>query len=205
MATMLGELNQEPKLDLKGSDSPPLSTTSSGTSYPVRVVPLSEYKEAAACLADAFAVDEVARYLVDMQDTVHHTEAEKWANHVKILEYMTAAHCISALVTTCGPDYDAVALWCPPKANIDGWLTLFRSGLWRLWFQFSTEGRKRFFNEFLPLLHDTKHDVLKERDENSWYLVYLGAKKSARGKGYAKKLIQDATAQVCVTPFLSRS
>lgn len=76
---------------------------------------------------------------------------------------------------------------------MDGLLTILRSGLWRLYFQLSAEGRHRFFSEFFPLLHHTKHSVLGPRDDHSMYLVYIGAKPSARGKGYAKALIQHGT------------
>jgi GNAT superfamily N-acetyltransferase len=79
---------------------------------------------------------------------------------------------------------------------MDDWLTFFRSGLWRLYYQLSSEGRARFFKEFFPLLHDTKHNVMGERDGNSYYLVYLGSKPSARGKGYARKLIEHMTVKV---------
>lgn len=65
--------------------------------------------------------------------------------------------------------------------------------MWRLNYQLSAEGKKRFFNEFLPLLHDTKASVMGPRDDDSWYLVYIGTRPSARGKGYAKKLIQHIT------------
>jgi ribosomal protein S18 acetylase RimI-like enzyme len=78
---------------------------------------------------------------------------------------------------------------------MDDLLTICRSGMWRLNYQLSTEGKKRFFNEFLPLLHDTKASVMGARDDDSWYLVYLGTRPSARGKGYAKKLIQHITAR----------
>jgi len=59
----------------------------------------------------------------------------------------------------------------------------------------STSSRVRerlgfFYTEFLPLLHETKAEVLAERDDDSYYLVYLGTKASARGKGYARKLIE---------------
>ena len=50
---------------------------------------------------------------------------------------------------------------------MDDYLTIFRSGMWRLNYQLSWEGQKRFFSEFLPLLHDTKAQVLGERDNNS--------------------------------------
>lgn len=67
---------------------------------------------------------------------------------------------------------------------------LFRSGMWRLYFQLSAEGRHRYYNELLPLLHDTKAEVLAERNDNAYYLVYLGTKPHARGRGYARKLLQ---------------
>lgn len=71
------------------------------------------------------------------------------------------------------------------------------SGMIGLNYRLSKEGKKRFFSEFLPLLHDTKHEVLgKEDDVNSWYLVYIGTKTASRGKGYAKALIEHTTKQV---------
>ena len=81
----------------------------------------------------------------------------------------------------------------PPGNNMDDVLTIFRSGMWRLQYKLSAEGKKRFFNEFLPLLHDTKAGILGARDDESWYLVYIGTKESARGKGYARKLITHVT------------
>lgn len=78
---------------------------------------------------------------------------------------------------------------------MDDLATIIRSGLWRLNYQLSREGRKRFFNEFFPLLHDTKATVLAERDPDSWYLVYIGTRPSGRGKGYARKVIDYVTAQ----------
>jgi len=55
-----------------------------------------------------------------------------------------------------------------PGENMDDLWTIFRSGMWRLNYQLSTEGKTRFFTEFLPLLHDTKLQVLgHEQDEDS--------------------------------------
>lgn len=93
----------------------------------------------------------------------------------------------------------------PPGTDIDDWLTFFISGLWRLYYKLSREGKIRFYNEFLPLLHTTKHDVLGQREENAYYLVYLGTKPSARGKGYAKMLLEDITAQVGCQDSISSS
>lgn len=161
----------------------------------VRVVPASEYKQAALSLAEAFREDEVARYFVDTPDLAHWTEEQKWQLHCDILEYITYAHCLKGLVTTVGPDYGAVALWMPPGKNMDDLLTIFRSGMWRLNYKLSAEGKKRFFNEFLPLLHDVKASVLGPRDDQAWYLVYIGCRPSARGKGYARKLIDHISAE----------
>lgn len=76
----------------------------------VRVVTTAEYKQAAACLAEAFNQDDVVRYFVDVPDRAHWTEEQKWALHVEILEYVTYAHILKGLVTTVG-NFEAVALW----------------------------------------------------------------------------------------------
>jgi hypothetical protein len=76
----------------------------------VRIVTASEYKQAAACLAEAFSEDEVARYFIDVPDLAHWSEEEKWALHVEIMEYITYAHILKGVVTTAG-DFEAVALW----------------------------------------------------------------------------------------------
>lgn len=81
----------------------------------------------------------------------------------------------------------------PPGNNMDDYLTIFRSGMWRLNYLLSGEGKTRFFTEFFPLLHDTKAQVLGPRDDHSWYLVYIGTKPSGRGKGYARKVIDHVT------------
>jgi hypothetical protein len=76
----------------------------------VRIVTAADYKQAAACLAEAFGEDEVARYFIDVPDREHWTGDEKWALHVEILEYITYAHILKGLVTTVG-EFEAVALW----------------------------------------------------------------------------------------------
>ena len=81
----------------------------------------------------------------------------------------------------------------PPGKNMDDLWTLIRTGMWRLHYQLSREGKTRFFTEFLPLLHDTKLRVLGDRDEDSWYLYYLGTRPEAQGHGFAKKLIKHVT------------
>ncbi|KAI1525168.1 hypothetical protein PtrSN002B_010891 [Pyrenophora tritici-repentis] len=158
----------------------------------VRVVTAAEYKQAALCLAEAFAQDDVVMYFVDVPDREHWTAEQKWALHVEILEYITYAHILKGLVTTVG-DFEAVALWMPPGQNMDDYLTIFRSGMWRLNYRLSAEGKRRFFDEFMPLLHDTMHTTLGERELEAWYLVYIGTRPSGRGKGHARKLIEHVT------------
>lgn len=79
----------------------------------------------------------------------------------------------------------------PPGTDADGWWTVLRSGLWRMHYMLSAEGRKRYFDELLPLLHQTKLEVMGPRDADCYYLVYLGTKPKARGRGYARTLIED--------------
>lgn len=76
----------------------------------VRVIGISECKEAALSLAQAFATDELAQYLLDAED-VKDGDETKWRLHVDIYNYIVAAHCYKGVVTTIGPDYEAVALW----------------------------------------------------------------------------------------------
>ncbi|KAK3070319.1 hypothetical protein LTR53_010670 [Teratosphaeriaceae sp. CCFEE 6253] len=159
----------------------------------VRILQLSEWREAAASLAEAFADDHTCTYFLNTPDTAHWTQRAKWDLHVQMMEYIVYAHLLKGLVVSAGPNYDCVALWMPPGKNMDDYLTICRSGMWRLNWQLSAEGKKRFFEEFLPLLHDTKSQVLAERDDESWYLVYIGTRPSGLRKGYARKVIEHVT------------
>ncbi|KAL2023402.1 hypothetical protein VTK56DRAFT_2759 [Thermocarpiscus australiensis] len=140
-------------------------------STPLRVVGMSECREAALSLAHAFAADEYARYIVDSGgggDGDVTSAEDRWRLHLDILSYTVASHCMSGLVTAAGPECDSVALW-----------------------YLSPEAKRRYFREILPLLHDTKAAVLGDRDREAWYLVYLGTKPNSRGRGYASRLLWD--------------
>ncbi|CAL8578423.1 hypothetical protein XPA_004209 [Xanthoria parietina] len=187
------------------SSMPKMSEASSSSSAPsngalsfqeVREIPIAESDEAAECLAHAFAVDEVAMYFIETDDTVNWSPQEKWDMHVRIMRSIVKAHCLKGLVLTVGPNYGCVALWMPPGKNMDDTLTMFRSNMWRLNHKLSEQGRNRFKEEFLPLLHKTKKEVLGDLDNDSWYLVYIGTKPEARGNGYARRLIEHVTTQV---------
>ncbi|KAF3767404.1 hypothetical protein M406DRAFT_254151 [Cryphonectria parasitica EP155] len=156
----------------------------------VRVINMTECKEVGLSLAHAFAADDLSYYLLNSEDMDNLSQEEKWRLHVDIFNYLVAAHCLRGEVHVIGPEYEGVALWMPPGCDMDDWWTTLRSGMWRLYFQLSAEGRARYYNELMPLLHDTKLEVLGERDSNAYYLVYLGTKPHARGRGYARRLLQ---------------
>ncbi|MCJ1448583.1 MAG: hypothetical protein MMC23_009100 [Stictis urceolatum] len=167
----------------------------------LKVLAVSDHKAAASCLAEAFEADRACMYFLDCPDTETWTAEQKWALHLRTFECVVYAHILSGLALgTPSPsrpgDFDAVALWMPPGKNMDDFFTMIRSGFWQLKWRYSKIGRVRFFDEFLPLLHLTKKQVMKERDSNSWYLVYLGTRKAARGKGHAGKLVRRITEQV---------
>lgn len=88
----------------------------SPTSEGVRIVTASEYERAAACLAEAFSEDEVARYFIDVPDRAHWSEEEKFELHTSVMEYVTYAHILKGLVTTVG-DFESVALWYVPMTE----------------------------------------------------------------------------------------
>ena len=184
-------------MEKRSSTAERIAANTDSKTTSIRVVAPHEYKKAAECLSEAFKDDHVVRYAIDTPDRAHWTEEEKYELHRQAMEYVTYAHCLKGLVTTVGPDYDCVALWMPPGKNIDDLLTIFRSGMWRLNWQLSKEGRERFFKEFLPLLASTKAEVLGHRDNLSWYLNYIGTKPGSRGKGYARQLIEHIGALVC--------
>ena len=163
-----------------------------------RVIGMSECREAALSLAHAFAADGLSQYLVTSDDTASVSAEDKWRLHVDIMTYIVAAVCMNGIVTTIGPDYEGVALWMPPGKDVDGWWTALRSGLWRLHFQLSTECRRRYYAELLPLLEHTKRDVMAQRGavDDSYYLLYLGTKPGARCRGYARKLLEDMFVRV---------
>ena len=183
-------------ITVEKKSSPVSKTTRTNAASEVRVLKPSEYKEAAATLAEAFRDDHVIRYPIDTPDREHWSEQQRFNLHRQAFEYITYAHCLKGLVLSIGEDHGCVALWMPPGKNMDDWLTILRSGMWRLSYQLSAEGRKRFFEEFLPLLGKTKAEALGDRDDDSWYLVYIGTKKGSRGKGYARKLIDHVTKEV---------
>jgi hypothetical protein len=86
-------------------------TLSLPTTEVLRTVGIEDLDGVAECLSQAFATDEVARYFVDTDDMDMYGEKVKYKLHCDIIRYITAAHCLSGLVTTIGPDFDAVALW----------------------------------------------------------------------------------------------
>lgn len=68
-------------------------------------------------------------------------------------------HCLSRVLGMVTALRGRLLTWClrmPPGCNMDDYYTVFRSGMWRLWYKLTPEGRKRYFDEFFTVLHDTK-------------------------------------------------
>ncbi|KAL8682254.1 MAG: hypothetical protein Q9186_001713 [Xanthomendoza sp. 1 TL-2023] len=165
---------------MSGASSSSSAPSNGPTHHPaIREISLEESDAAADALALAFADDDVAMYFVRMHETEGWSDEERWNMHVRIMRSIVKAHCLKGLVLTIGPNYDCVAL----------------CSTWSMNGKRSVEGQYRFQKEFLPLLHDTKQQVLGSLDNDSWYLVYIGTKPGSRGKGYAKQLIDHVTRQ----------
>ncbi|PFH58667.1 hypothetical protein XA68_13358 [Ophiocordyceps unilateralis] len=188
-----GSSSAAPSRDLEASSLTPATWLTS-----VREVPMSERREASFSLAFAFASDPLSVYLL-AGDGSNLTAEQTWALHLRIMSCTFAAYRIRGIVTTIGPDYDAIALWTPPGKFMDDWWATFRSGTWRLAYQLPVEARKRFFDELVPALHDTREKTMGERNNDTWYLGYIATKPSARGRGYASKLIRDVTQKAGLT------
>lgn len=179
---------QEPKQPRLTSSPHHFATT---PTMSIRKLTVEDFEPAVKCITHCFESDQVDQYLSHCDGR---SEAEARKLDEEIFGYIIYAHLMNGLVITIG-DFEGIACWMPPGKNMDDWWTILRSGMWRLNFRFGAEGRARYFNEFLPLLNETKSRVLgAERDQNSWYLVYLGTLPSARGKGYSRKLVEYVTA-----------
>ncbi|EPY50598.1 N-acetyltransferase [Schizosaccharomyces cryophilus OY26] len=147
-------------------------------------VKAKDYRKAASVLVEAFYDDPVCLYLC------HCSYDQQYRKVLQgMMEYIVYAHIMRGIVLQVD-DFSGVSLWMGPGNNMDDWYSIVRSGMWRLNYQLDSEGRQRFFREFLPILHDTKAEILQQRDDSSWYLVYVGIKRNSQGKGCLRKLIQ---------------
>ena len=88
----------------------------------------------------------------------------------------------------------------PPGKFMDDWWATLRSGTWRLRYQLPAEARRRFFDELVPALHGAREATMGSRNDDCWYLGYIGTKPGARGRGYASKLIRHMTDKVSPAP-----
>ncbi|KAK6531216.1 hypothetical protein TWF281_008037 [Arthrobotrys megalospora] len=177
----------------RSSASSDLNRKEAAKNHKVRVCGWKEYKAVARSLAEAFKDDEVSFYWLRTDDATHRSEADLWKLHVKVCEYVVAAHCMHGLVLSIGENHEGVALWMPPGKDYDDVWSILRSGMWRLYYQLTKEGRRRYFTETLGLAAVTKVDILGDRDASSWYLTFLGTLPAARGLGYSRKLVEYVT------------
>ncbi|KAK4056753.1 60S ribosomal protein L26A [Microbotryomycetes sp. JL221] len=78
-------------------------------------------------------------------------------------------------------DFEGVSIWLPPGANMSGFLTILRTGLWKLILTLSWKGYRRIIN-----MGDETNRI-KERagikSKPYWYLFFLGVLPENQGKG----------------------
>ncbi|KAK2592826.1 hypothetical protein QQS21_009464 [Conoideocrella luteorostrata] len=170
--------------------SSPLSLIPSTWDSEVRELRTSDRREAGLALAQSFAADPLALYLMGIDDATCWSSEKLWNLHVRLMTYTYASYKFRGIATAIGTDFDAIALWMPPGTTNDDWLATLWSGTWRMRYQLPRENRKRFFSELFPVLHDTKAEIMGDRNDDCYYLGYIGTKAGARGKGYASKLLR---------------
>lgn len=100
-----------PSMSQASSSSYAASSNYAATTYPLRVLKKSEYKEAALSLAKAFEHDDVVMYPIKTGDRKNSNADKDWKLHLHLMECIVYAHCIKGLATVVGPNYDSVALW----------------------------------------------------------------------------------------------
>ncbi|KAF3207056.1 hypothetical protein TWF106_000484 [Orbilia oligospora] len=93
------------------STSSDLSRKEAAKNHEVRVCGWKECKAIARSLAEAFRDDEVSFYWLRTDDATHRSETDIWKLHVKVCEYVVAAHCMHGLVLSIGENHEGVALW----------------------------------------------------------------------------------------------
>lgn len=155
-----------------------------------RILTPSDWQSAAETLTEAFADDHVSRYFLDTPDRAHWPADRKHALHRDIMYALTLAHVQRGLGLASGAADECVALWMPPGCAMDDWAVWLSSGLWRLEWSLSREGRARFADEFLPALAAAKRRILGARESRAYYLVYLGTLSSARGQGLGRRSME---------------
>jgi hypothetical protein len=176
--------------------------SSESKSNNAREVPFAEAKRAAASLAECFTDDTVARYYLQISDCNRPLKPREEKLNLRIYECLTAAHCCSGLVISAGPCYDSVSLWLPPASSDWNWKTYWRSGLWLLWLQLGREGRMRFFGSW-DTLEKGMTSIMGPRASTTWILADLGTRKSSRGQGYARKVIEKGFELVRISPLFN--
>ncbi|KAL5601069.1 hypothetical protein BROUX41_005898 [Berkeleyomyces rouxiae] len=161
----------------------------------LRVLSKKEYKRVGWTLSLAFARDPLTHYLVACPDLKNCSEESLWNLHKYMLTCIASYYLLIGKTFCIGPDYNSIALWVLPGTTHDERWSILRSGLWRLQYKLSSEGRRRYYTEVVPKLDRLKQKIMGKRDGDCYYLVYLATKPSCQGKGYGSKLIQHMIQQ----------
>ncbi len=119
----------------------------------IRSLKPTEYKKAAKTFQACFQNDPFAQWLSHV-DNNSPEEAKKL--DLNIWECMMYAHLLNGVCHMIG-NWEGISCWLPPGRDCDDWLTMLRSGIYNLRWKMGPEGRQRFYNEFMPVLHDAKY------------------------------------------------
>lgn len=157
----------------------------------LRQAQLHEYKQVADVLYDAFGLDFIDYY----------TKGDGWTEQQKIDFVRHRFECKVWANIKCGhvyivgdevSDCEGIALWFGPGQEVDRW-TRLRSGMTRVYYMLGPNGRRILYEKLGVLMSDTKKQVLGPDSDNAWYLGMLATRKRARGKGYARLLVEEGT------------
>jgi hypothetical protein len=89
-----------------------LTTRMSTETYDqVRICGMGDYKTCAKTLAEAFYLDNIAFYFLDVPDNGGKTREQLWSLHLEVFEYVVCAHIHNGLVLSVGENHEGVALW----------------------------------------------------------------------------------------------
>lgn len=157
----------------------------------LRKAKLSEYREIADILCEAF----------DLEFILWWSDGDGWTDEFKRefnrhrFECKVWANILCGHVYVVGDeisDYEGVSLWFGPNQAV-GPIARFYSGMTGVYNATGPNGRRRLYNGLQPRVSAVRKEILGKDNANVWYLGYLATRKRARGKGYARKLVEVGT------------
>lgn len=98
-------------IEKPAESNPQLSLIPSTWETEVRELNKSDRREAGLALAQSFATDPLALYLMGVDDPTCWSSEKVWKLHVRLMQYSYSSYRFRGIATSIGGDYDAIALW----------------------------------------------------------------------------------------------